>query len=320
MILRIARFRHGRRGFRPSHWGLRLAATALTLGVVLHPAASHASPAAATTAPVTQMAHISVVATGQGSPVILIPGLSSPRAVWDGVVPGLARDHRVYVVQVNGFGGDAPGANLAPGILDGVVADLHALIAKERIAGAAVVGHSMGGLAALMLAKAHPADAGKLMIVDSLPFIGTLFAPGASVAAIEPQARAMRDAQAASYGKPASEAMATATADRLAAKAASRTQVAAWFKTADPRVSGQAMYEDLTTDLRPAMAGIATPITVVYPFAPTGTTRAQADALYKAAYADAPHVTFVAIGDAAHFVMLDQPAAFAAALTAFAAR
>ena len=61
--------------------------------------------------------------------------------------------------------------------VDGVVADLHALIAKEKIAGAAVVGHSMGGLAALMLAEAHPGDAGKLMIVDSLPFIGTLFAP-----------------------------------------------------------------------------------------------------------------------------------------------
>ena len=88
--------------------GMRLAASALTLGVVLQPAPSHA----ATPAAETRMPHISVVATGKGSPVILIPGLSSPRAVWDGVVPGLAKTHRVYVVQVNGFGGDAPGANL----------------------------------------------------------------------------------------------------------------------------------------------------------------------------------------------------------------
>ena len=40
--------------------------------------------------------------------------------------------------------------------------------------------------------------------------------------------------------------------------------------------------------------------------------------MYKTAYADAPHVTFVDIGDAAHFVMLDQPAAFEAAIIAFA--
>ena len=301
----------------PRVWGLRLGASALTLGVVLHPAAGHAAVPAA--APVTQMAHISVVATGRGTPVILIPGLSSPRAVWDGVVPELARNHRVYVVQVNGFGGDAPGANLVPGILDGVVADLHTLIGKERIAGTAVVGHSMGGLVALMLAKAHPGDAGRLMIVDSLPFIGTLFAPTATVAMVEPRAKAMRDAQVASYGKPADGAAAQAIADRLALKPASRAKVTAWAKAADPRVSGQAMYEDMTTDLRPAMKGIATPITLVYPWSDAGPTRAQADALYKGAYADARHVSFVGIGDAAHFVMLDQPEAFRDALTAFLA-
>lgn len=301
----------------PTHWGLRLAASALTLGVVLHPAPGHA---AAAPAPVTQMGHISIVASGQGSPVILIPGLSSPRAVWDGVVPALAKSHRVYVVQVNGFDGDAAGANLSPGVLDGIVADLHALIAKEKIAGTAVVGHSMGGLVALMLAKAHPADAGKLMIVDSLPFIGALFSPAATVAMIEPRAKAMRDMQAARYGKPADEAMATATANQLASKPASRAKVLSWVKAADPRVSAQAMYEDMITDLRPAMKQIATPITLVYPWSDAGPTKAAADALYKAAYADAPHVTFVDVSDAAHFVMLDQPAAFDAALTDFLAK
>ncbi len=306
------------------HLGLRLAASALTLGLVLQPAPGHAEPAAeaaaATAAPVVRMDHISVVASGKGSPVILIPGLSTPLAVWDGIAPGIATSHRVYVVQVNGFGGDAPGANLSPGILDGIVADLHALIARERIGGTAVIGHSMGGLVALMLAKTHPTDAGRLMIVDALPFIGTLYSPDATVAAVEPQAKAMRDAQVASYGKPASEAMATATANRLAAKPVSRALVAAWFKTADPRVSGQAMYEDLTRDMRPDLKRIVTPITMVYPWSDTGSTKPQADALYRAAYAEAPKVTFVDIGDAAHFVMLDQPAAFARAVDGFLAR
>jgi len=297
------------------HLGLRLAAAALTLGTLLHPATGHA---AAPVAGETRMDHISVTATGKGPPVILIPGLSSPRAVWDGIVPDLARSHRVYVVQVNGFGGDAPGANLAPGILGGIVADLHALIARDKLAGVPVVGHSMGGLVAMMLARAHPGDAGALMIVDSLPFIGTLFAPTATVAAVEPQARAMRDAQAASYGKPADGAAATAIAERLALKPASRAAVAGWAKAADPRVSAQAMYEDMTTDLRPDLAVIATPMTVVYPWS-AAVPEAQATPFYRGAYAAAPHVRFEAIGDAAHFVMLDQPAAFRAALDRFLA-
>ncbi len=296
--------------------GLRLAASAMTLGVVLHPVPVHA----ATTAPSVRLPHISVQVAGKGDPVILIPGLSSPRSVWSGIVPNLVKKHRVYVVQVNGFGGDAPGANLAPGIVDGVVGDLHKLIASERIAGAAVIGHSLGGLIAMKLAQVHPGDAGRLMIVDSLPFLGMLFSPTATVAMVEPQAKAMRDAQIASYGKPANDALAQSTANRLAAKPASRALVATWFKAADPRVSGEAMYEAMTTDLRPSMKSIITPITLVYPWSATGPTKGQADALYKPAYADAPHVSFVDIGDAAHFVMLDQPARFQAAVDAFVAR
>jgi pimeloyl-ACP methyl ester carboxylesterase len=307
-----------------SHLKARLAATAVTLLIVLHPGASHAQAATAAAPKVdaveTQMPHISVQTIGKGTPVILIPGLSSPRAVWAGVVPALAKSHRVYIVQVNGFGGDAPRANLAPGILDGIVADLHTLIAGSKLGTPAVVGHSMGGLVALMLAKAYPDDVGKLMIVDSLPYIGEIFAPGATVAALEPQAKAMRGGMAAAYGQPANPAVNEAMAARMALKPASRTTVAGWMAKADARVSAQAMYEDMTTDLRPAMPSIAAPITLVYPWNVAGPTKPVADALYRKAYAGAPHVTFVDIGDAAHFVMLDQPVAFQAALDDFLRR
>ena len=169
-----------------------------------------------------------------------------------------------------------------------------------------------------MFARAHPADVSRLMIVDSLPFYGMLFGPGMTVAMVEPRGKAMRDQIVAGYGKPADAATAERTANFLARKPESRTEVKAWMTAADPRVSGEAMYEDLTTDLRPDLAAIKTPITLVYPWNDAGPTRAQAEPLYKGAYAAAPNMTYVDIGDAAHFVMLDQPEAFAAALKAFA--
>ncbi|MGN6374286.1 MAG: alpha/beta fold hydrolase [Sphingomonas sp.] len=279
---------------------------------ILSPQSGHAAT------PATTMDHISIATEGAGPPVILIPGLSSPRAVWDGVAPGLAKTHQVILVQVNGFVGDDPGANLKPGVLDGVVADLDRYIAAHRLAGAAVVGHSMGGLVGLMLAKAHPADVGKLMVVDALPYVGDIFLPGATVAQVEPQARALRDREVAAYGKPADDAAAGATAATLALKPASQAKVAAWFKAADPQVSGEAMYEDMTNDLRPDMASIVTPITLVYPWS-EARPRAQTDAFYRAEYAKAQHISFVPVGDSAHFIMLDQPAAFAATLDAFLA-
>ncbi|MDG2535097.1 alpha/beta hydrolase [Sphingomonas sp. HITSZ_GF] len=275
-----------------------------------------AAPALAET---IQMDHLSVQVIGKGSPVILIPGLSSPRAVWDGVAPELAKTHSVYLVQVNGFGGDAPGANLGEGLLPGMLADLHKLIADRKIAGAAVVGHSMGGLLALMLAQAHPGDVGKALIVDALPFVGSAFFPGSTVESVKPQAAAMRAQMAGLYGKPLPEAVGQAIASQNALKPESRAQVAAWMAKADMRVSAQAMYEDLQTDLRPQLKDIAAPVTVLVPWTATRGGEAPVLDLYRREYAGAAKVTVQGVGDSGHFIMLDQPEAFRTALTAWLA-
>jgi len=277
----------------------------------------HWSPAQCQTrTEAVRMNHISVIAEGAGPPVVLIPGLSSPRAVWDGQAAALAAKHRVFLVQINGFGGDDPGANLKPGVLDGVVADLDAFIVREKLGRPAIVGHSLGGLATLMFAKAHPEHVSRAMLVGCLPFYGMVFGPTATPAAIQPQAAAMRDKLAASFGKP-DPAGAAATADHLALDPDSRAKVKAWVLAADQRVAAEAVYEDLQTDLRGDLAGIATPITVVYSWSEAG-PKPVADAIYKGAYAAAPHVTYVDIGAAGHFIMLDQPEPFLRALLAFA--
>jgi pimeloyl-ACP methyl ester carboxylesterase len=273
-----------------------------------------AEPATLATSAEQRLSHISIVAMGSGSPVVLIPGLSSPRAVWDGIAPRLAAEHTVYLVQVNGFGGDDPGANLQPGVLDGIVADLHDYLAAHKAEPARVIGHSMGGLVALMLAKAHPGDASAVMAVDALPYVGEIFVPGATVAQLEPQAKAMRDQRVAGFGKP--NPANAATAKSMALTPAAQAKVAAWIAKADSRVSGQAMYDDLTTDLRPDMASIATPITLVFPYS-DAMPKERAQPFYRAQYAKAPHVTLVPVADSGHFVMLDQPQAFAAAVDAF---
>lgn len=275
-----------------------------------------ATPPAGPAIAIATMPHISITAIGRGSPVVLIPGLASPRQVWADVAPRIARAHRVILVQVNGFAGDDPGENLKPGLLEGMVADLSVYLAAQKLGPADVIGHSMGGLAGLMLAKAHPEAVRRLMVVDSLPFIGTLFVPGATVAMIEPQARAMRDQMAAGYGQPANPALADATASRMTLTPDAHAQVVGWMGKADPRVTAEAFYEDMTADLRPAMPGIRTPITLVYPTS-AAVPADRAAMLYHDAYKDAPHVTYVPVADSAHFIMLDQPAAFAASVDAF---
>lgn len=295
---------------------LPIAIALLACFVATEAPARAAPPAAAVTPPMAQFEHISIQSIGTGPTIVLIPGLASPRAVWDGVAPELAKTHRVLLVQINGFAGDDPRANLKPGIVAGAIAELDAYLIANKIKDARIVGHSLGGLIALMFARDHADHVSKVMIVDSLPYVGLIFTPNATVATLEPTAKAIAARMAAGYGKPADMAAQTANAERLALKPASVTQVAAWGAKADPRVVAQAFYEDMTIDLRPNMAMITTPITLVYPWS-AGIPKAAVDPLYHDTYAPAPHVTYVDIGDSAHFIMLDQPEAFAKALGDF---
>lgn len=276
------------------------------------------SHATAPAAPVEErLPHISIQAIGKGPTVVLIPGLSTPRSVWDGIAPGLARDHRVVLVQVNGFAGDNPGDNLKPSVLDGIVADLHGYLSARRLGRAAVIGHSMGGLAALMFAHAHPDQLDRVMVVDALPFFAVLMDPAATADSVKPTAEMMRTKIASAYGKPADPAMIEANVKGLALKPESVARMTQWGVAVDPRVTAQALYEDLTTDFRPRLAGIATPITVIVPWSDKGFGEERTLGFYKRQYATLHGASFVGIGEAGHFVMLDQPEKFAAAVAAF---
>jgi pimeloyl-ACP methyl ester carboxylesterase len=264
-----------------------------------------------------RLPHISVTSMGKGAPVMLVPGLSTPRAMWDGVTPELARDHRVLLVQVNGFAGDDPKANLNGGILDGIVEDLHGYIAAHRLKHVRLVGHSMGGLAALMFARAHPDEVERVVVVDALPFFAVLMDPAATVESVKPTAAMMRSKIAASYGKPADPATIEANVKSLALKPESISRMKQWAGAADSRVTAQALYEDLTTDIRPQLASIRTPVTLIVPWSAQGFGEERTLAFYKRQFATLANVKFVGVADAGHFVMLDQPHAFADALRDF---
>src|SRR5574338_208748 len=130
---------------------------------------------------------------GQGPDVILIPGLGSSRETYAAEAEHLRGAHRLHLVQINGFAGQAAGANAEGEIIAPLVEELDHYIKAQRLDHPAVIGHSMGGLAGLMLARRHPEDVSGLMVVDALPFFSVLFNPSATVEAVTPQAAAMRD-------------------------------------------------------------------------------------------------------------------------------
>lgn len=260
---------------------------------------------------------MSVTVSGKGPDVVLIPGLASSGAVWDATVKQLATSHRVHVIQVAGFAGAPVGGNAEGPVVDPLVEAVDGYIKANHLKSPAVIGHSMGGFTGLLLARRHPEDIGRLMVVDSLPFFAVMFSPAATVETVKPQAAAMRDGVAA-MSPEAFASQQAMTAPRFVKSPEAQKLVLAWSVASSQSVVGRAMYDLLTTDARGELAAINTPVTLLYPYdAAMGAPTAAIDKTYADAYAALPGVTLKRIDDARHFIMLDQPQAFAAAVESF---
>jgi pimeloyl-ACP methyl ester carboxylesterase len=94
------------------------------------------------------------LAGGAGEPLALVHGLGGAAVNWVSLAPLLLPGRRLLVPDLPGHGGSSPVSGA--GSLD-VFADLLAwLLERERMAPAAVAGHSLGGAIALRLAIRRP--------------------------------------------------------------------------------------------------------------------------------------------------------------------
>lgn len=259
--------------------------------------------------------------------IILIPGLSSSPEIWQGTVDHLGPSSgqggwRVHRIHIQGFAG-APVAGNAEGPVAAPVAEeIARYIAENNLDKPAVVGHSMGGTIGMMLAARHPDAVGRLMVVDMVPFMGAMMAQPGSVPTVESvtpavqammaQSRAVSDAD---YRSRAA-AMVTGMIRTESLRAGPLEDTA----TSNRATSQNAYEELLLTNLMPELARITVPTEVLYvAFDFPGMTPAMTDGIYQGSFATLPGVELKRIDDSAHFIMLDQPAAFYAELDAFLA-
>ncbi len=249
--------------------------------------------------------------------MLLIPGLGSGRGVWNAEAAKLAPNFRLHLVQLNGFDGQPAGMNAAGNILPGVVDELHSYITATGMH-PVVIGHSMGGLLTLMLVDKYPADAQKIVIVDSLPFLTALYNPAATAETAKPIADGIKT-QMAGATDAQFKAMTQQSIANMVKNPEMQQVATASSLASDRGVFAESMAEDMTTDLRGDVATIKVPTLLLYPYDASlqGPDPAKVDAVYQGQYKPMPNVKLVRVDDSRHFIMYDQPAKFDAAVEAF---
>ncbi|NDJ85710.1 MAG: alpha/beta fold hydrolase, partial [Chloroflexi bacterium] len=101
-----------------------------------------------------------------GSNIVMVHGLGGYLENWEQNIPLLAREHRVYALDLVGFGyTDKPTAtNYAIPYLAQFLKDFMATI---DLPSAAIIGHSLGGAIALQMTLLQPEVVEKLILVSS---------------------------------------------------------------------------------------------------------------------------------------------------------
>src|ERR1051326_7861650 len=105
---------------------------------------------------------------GSGPPLLILHGLFGSATNWTGIARRLAGTHRVFAVDLRNHG-RSPWSDEV-----GYAAqadDLASFIRGHDIAPATLLGHSMGGKVAMVLALGEPGLVARLVVVDVAPVL-----------------------------------------------------------------------------------------------------------------------------------------------------
>ncbi|MDO8069399.1 alpha/beta fold hydrolase [Janthinobacterium sp. SUN206] len=249
-----------------------------------------------------------VEVTGQGRPLILIPGLASSGEVWQATVarlcgPQAAR--QCHVLTLAGFAGVAP---IEGDLLAQAEQQLADYIGTHKLGQPTIIGHSLGGFLALKMAIDHPAQTGKLVIVDSLPALGATQLPSITPEQLQAMSQQMQAAMRAQDAAAASASQ-RRTVAAMASAPADVERIIGWGQRSDRETVIKAMGTLMASDLRQDVAKVQSPTLVLgtwiayKDYAP----RAAIEATFQQQYRQLPGVQIALADTARHFIMYDQP-------------
>jgi pimeloyl-ACP methyl ester carboxylesterase len=279
---------------------------------------------------------------GARSPIVLLHGITLGAAVWPYQLRTLAdAGHRVVAVDLRGHGrstdagdpeagDDAEGAGAAskpsPLTLDRLAADVEEVLAALDLRNVVLVGHSMGGMVALLMAERNPDLAAGKDRVSALALVSSAAHPAgrrgvmALLSAVRPVVSSGAGLVARLPGPtlPAVDAV-HALARVTFGEQPSPRQVfftGAMTGSAPVRVSAELLADIVAFDARDVLASIDLPTAVIVGDLDVITPPDQSEALA----AGIPGAQLIILRGCGHMVMLERPAELDDAILALARR
>lgn len=249
-----------------------------------------------------------VIDEGRGRPVVWLHGLGGTWRDFEPQLDHLAGRYRCIVPELRGHGRTpiVPGPFSTATLADDVMAVLAALAVDRAV----VVGLSMGGLVAQVLAVEHPELVEGLVLVDTGPKVPAPVAPLLRAAAARVRSKGMAAAMAmlGQMGQPVTGEDAMAAARATGTASAQRD-----LASNDPDVLASGLVALADHDVRRRLRRLEVPTLVVAGQDDPVVPRMLVDQLVAAI----PGASLVVVPDAGHLPNRDQPAVFEDAVTAF---
>ena len=245
---------------------------------------------------------------GQGSHMMLIPGLASSGDVWEGTVARFKNRYRCHSFTLAGFAGQPP---IDGPYLSAMRDALVEYIERRDLDQPVLVGHSLGGFLALSIAAIRPGLVGPLVIVDGVPFLPAMWmGPDVTTESVASMAETTR----AHYSSQTQEEYAVSvrsgkTLSTMISNQEDIDRAIGWSLASDKDTIGQVMYELFSTDLRSELQAIQSPTLVMATWVAYKdyTTRSLAESRYRSQYAGLEGAQVVMFDTARHFIMWDDP-------------
>jgi pimeloyl-ACP methyl ester carboxylesterase len=229
--------------------------------------------------------HIDDGGQGNGVPVVLIHSFGGNTTHWSGELARLRTERRAVALDLRGHGeSDAPESN--DYAVELLATDIEAAVTALELEPFVLVGHSMGGSAAIAYAGAHPEHVAGLMLVGT---------PGRSDPAMAEQVMASLDADYENGMQQYTNSLLTGATPAVAARI--RTEMQRVPRERSLAIIG-AVFE---YDPLPVLAAYNGPTLIV------DTAQAQSP---TALHRQVPEIPREVIAGTSHWPHLDKPEAF----------